>query len=41
MCFFYQGKHKKTIAFESKELELQTQTSSHHFATTKDCIKGL
>jgi hypothetical protein len=41
MHFFCQGKHRKTIASESEELELQTQTSSHHFAATKDCIKGL
>jgi hypothetical protein len=39
MRFFCQGKHRKTIASES--LELQIQTSSHHFAATKDCIKGL
>jgi hypothetical protein len=41
MRFFCQGKHRKTIASELEELELQTQTSFHHFATTKDCIKGL
>jgi hypothetical protein len=41
MRFFYQGKHRKTIASESEDPELQMQTSSHHFAATKDCIKGL
>jgi hypothetical protein len=41
MHFFYWGKHIKTISSESNALEMQLQTSFHHFVATKDYIKGL
>jgi hypothetical protein len=41
MHFFYRGKQIKTISSESNALEMQLQTSFHHFVATKDYIKGL